>query len=82
MQALAQITGLFIIKKDSSDFELTRKGASYLSSLPLKCITQEFPKKTGHTSNTDSDHVLLPRNYTPFFMAVLTGIRLYMAIGC
>lgn len=58
---------LFRIKKDSSGYELTIKGASHLASLPLKCITQEFPNKTSHTSIKDSDHVLLPQQLHPAF---------------
>jgi hypothetical protein len=65
--AHAQVSDLFKIKKDSSGFDLTLKGASHLASLPLKCITQEFPNKTNHTSNTDSDHVLLPKQLHPAF---------------
>ena len=67
LQANAQVTDLFKIRKDSSGFELTIKGASHLASLPLKCITQEFPNKTNHTSNTDSDHVLMPKQLHPTF---------------
>ena len=67
LQSKAQVNNLFTIKKDSSGFELTMKGASHLASLPLKCITQEFPNKTNHTSNTDSDHVLLPKQLHPTF---------------
>src|SRR5688572_13866621 len=63
----AQVSGLFIIKKDSTGFELTQAGASHLATLPLKCIDQEFPNKTSHTSNSDSDHVLLPRQLHPTF---------------
>nr|WP_287424151.1 DUF2891 family protein [Candidatus Brachybacter algidus] len=55
------------MKKDSTGFELTIKGASHLASLPLKCITQEFPNKTNHTSNSDSDHVLMPKQLHPAF---------------
>jgi hypothetical protein len=62
-----QSTAMFILKKDSSGFELTRAGASHLASLPLKCIEQEFPNKTNHTSNTGSDHVLLPKQLHPAF---------------
>ena len=65
LQAKAQVNDLFVMKKDSSGFELTVKGASHLASLPLKCITQEFPNKTNHTSNNDSDHVLLPKQLHP-----------------
>jgi hypothetical protein len=63
----AQVSTMFVIKKDSSGFELTLAGASHLASLPLKCIGQEFPNKTNHTSNSDSDHVLLPRQLHPAF---------------
>lgn len=58
---------LFKIKPDSSGFMLTVKGASQLASLPLKCILQQFPNKTNHTSNNDSDHVLLPVQLHPAF---------------
>jgi Protein of unknown function (DUF2891) len=67
LQSKAQINDLFVVKKDSSGFDLTMKGASHLASLPLKCILQEFPNKTSHTSNTDSDHVLLPKQLHPTF---------------
>lgn len=67
LQSKAQVNDFFVIKKDSSGFELTLKGALHLASLPLKCILQEFPNKTSHTSNTDSDHVLLPKQLHPSF---------------
>jgi Protein of unknown function (DUF2891) len=67
VQATAQVNDLFEVKKDGTGFSLTVKGASHLASLPLKCITQEFPNKTNHTSNTDSDHVLLPKQLHPTF---------------
>lgn len=65
--ANSQETELFRMKKDSSGFELTLKGASHLANLPLKCIGKEFPNKTNHTSNKDSDHVLLPKQLHPAF---------------
>lgn len=65
--AFAQVNDMFLVKKDSSGFELTIKGASHLASLPLRCIGQEFPNKTNHTSNADSDHVLLPHQLHPAF---------------
>src|SRR6185436_14169776 len=65
--AHAQISKMFTIKKDSSGFELTMAGASHLASLPLKCILQQWPNKTSHTSNSDSDHVLLPKQIHPAF---------------
>ncbi len=67
LNAKAQVNDFFKIRKDSSGFELTIMGASHLASLPLKCISQEFPNKTSHTSNTDSDHVLLPKQLHPAF---------------
>lgn len=65
--ANAQINELFTLKKDSTGFQLTLKGASHLASLPLKCLLQQFPNKTNHTSNSDSDHVLLPKQLHPTF---------------
>ncbi len=65
--AKAQVKDLFSIQKDSTAFVLTIKGASHLASLPLKCIAQEFPNKTSHTSNTDSDHLLMPKQLHPAF---------------
>lgn len=65
LQSGAQEDQLFHAGKDG--FELTMKGASHLASLPLKCIGQEFPNKTNHTSNKDSDHVLLPKQLHPAF---------------
>lgn len=67
LQSKAQVNNLFVVKKDSTGFDLTVKGASHLASLPLKCILQEFPNKTSHTSNSDSDHVLLPKQLHPAF---------------
>jgi len=58
---------LFKIKVDSTGFELTIKGASFLASLPLKCIHQEYPNKTGHVSKSDSDQALSPQQLHPAF---------------
>lgn len=67
VHAEAQVNELYIPNKDGSGFELTVKGASHLASLPLRCIGQEFPNKTNHTSNSDTDHVLLPHQLHPAF---------------
>jgi hypothetical protein len=48
------------------DFHLTEKGASYLSSLPLKCMEKEFPYKTGITF-LDSSLITPPKQYHPAF---------------
>ncbi len=63
----AQAPAYFTISKDSTAFHLTQQGASALAALPLKCIDQEYPNKTGHTSASDSDHVLTPRQLHPAF---------------
>jgi len=63
----AQINELYVPKKDGSSFELTLKGASHLASLPLRCIGQEFPNKTNHTSASDSDQLLTPKQLHPVF---------------
>lgn len=57
----------FTVNADSSVIRLTEKGASLLAALPLKCIEQEYPNKTSHTSASDSDHVLTPRQLHPSF---------------
>ena len=64
----AQNTDLYKITKDSSGFELTQKGASMLASLPLKCIVQQYPNKTGHAVQSDSDQITsAPRQLHPVF---------------
>lgn len=63
----AQETSFFTISKDSTKFTLTARGASHLASLPLKCILQEYPNKTGHTSVSDSDHLMTPKQQHPAF---------------
>lgn len=67
ISATAQVNDLFHVKADSTGFELTMKGASFLASLPLKCINQEYPNKTGHVSKSDSDQVLSPKQLHPAF---------------
>ena len=63
----AQDKSFFTVTKDSSAIELTIAGAGYLASLPLKCILQQFPNKTSHTSNNEKDHALLPQQLHPTF---------------
>jgi hypothetical protein len=65
--AIAQPKQFFSVAKDSSSFALTAEGASHLASLPLKCMQQEYPNKTNHTSAGDSDHVLTPQQQHPAF---------------
>lgn len=66
-EAISQHPSFFRIKKDSLGFELTLAGASHLASLPLKCIRQEWPNKTSHTSATEIDHKTLPSEHHPAF---------------
>ena len=65
--ASAQEKKYFTISADSTEFKLTLEGASHLASLPLKCLQQEYPNKTGHTSLSDSDQVLTPKQLHPVF---------------
>lgn len=67
LHATAQVNDFFHVKTDSSGFELTLKGASFLASLPLKCINQEYPNKTGHVARGDSDQALTPKQLHPAF---------------
>lgn len=63
----AQLSSTFTINPDSTAFTLTQKGASMLVALPLKCIDREYPNKTNHTSQSDSDHILTPQKLHPAF---------------
>lgn len=65
--ATSQQQPLYTLKADSTGYQLTKAGATQLALLPLKCIEQEFPNKTNHTSYKDSDHVLLPKQLHPAF---------------
>lgn len=65
--SFAQKPALFTVSNDSTTFTLTLAGAEHLSELPLKCIGQQFPNKTSHTSNSAADHVLLPQELHPAF---------------
>lgn len=58
---------LYTISKDSTQIQLTLQGATHLASLPLKCLAQEYPNKTNHTSAGDSDQLLTPRQLHPGF---------------
>jgi len=53
-------------KKENNRYVLTIEGASHLASLPLKCIRQEFPYKTGVVF-TDTSLITMPKNYHPVF---------------
>jgi hypothetical protein len=47
--------------------ELTLEGASHLAELPMKCLHQEYPNKTGHSAESAADAVLTPRQLHPAF---------------
>lgn len=53
-------------KNENGKYSLTVKGASHLAGLPLKCIQQEFPYKTGVVF-TNTDLIQKPKNYHPAF---------------
>jgi hypothetical protein len=63
----AQQPTFYYANADSTRFSLTPEGAAHLASLPLKCINQEYPNKTGHTARSDSDQVLTPKQLHPVF---------------
>jgi hypothetical protein len=45
----------------------SKEVAAKLASLPLHCINNEWPNKTSHTSDSATDHVLLPHELHPVF---------------
>jgi hypothetical protein len=49
----------------------SQETAEKLASLPLHCITQEFPNKTGHSSDGPDDHKMLPSELHPSFYGCL-----------
>lgn len=65
--ASTQPKQFFTVGTDSLQFSLTPEGASHLASLPLKCLQQEYPNKTNHTSASDSDHLMTPKQQHPAF---------------
>lgn len=67
VNAYTQPKQFFTVNKDSTVFSLTTEGALHLASLPLKCLQQEYPNKTNHTSMGDSDHLMTPRQQHPAF---------------
>jgi hypothetical protein len=64
--ALAQDTTLLSPGRNGA-LQLTPAGAAQLAALPLKCLQQEYPNKTGHISGSDTDHVLTPHVLHPAF---------------
>ncbi|SMO52180.1 DUF2891 domain-containing protein [Solitalea koreensis] len=55
-----------LYKKENGIFKLTEAGASHFAALPLKCMQQEYPYKTGIVF-FDSSLVTAPKNYHPAF---------------
>ncbi|UKJ08981.1 DUF2891 domain-containing protein [Solitalea lacus] len=49
----------------------SKEVASKLAAMPLHCIKTEWPNKTSHTSDTITDHVLLPHQIHPSFYGCL-----------
>jgi len=65
---LFNITTLYAQQtSDTFGFIFTKEIAAGLAALPLHCIVREFPNKTGHTSDSSTDHVLLPHEIHPSF---------------
>jgi hypothetical protein len=53
-------------KQENNRYVLTVEGASHLAGLPMKCIRQSFPYKTGVVF-ADSSLVTQPKKYHPIF---------------
>ncbi len=51
--------------------KLTDELINKLAAMPLKCIAQQWPNKTGHTSDSSTDHILLPEQLHPVFYGCL-----------
>lgn len=55
-----------LYKEQHGKYILTAEGASHLAQLPLKCMQQEFPYKTGITFS-DTTLITKPKAYHPAF---------------
>ena len=64
----AQVKDFITINSDSSVITLTVEGAAHLAAMPLKCLQQEYPNKTGHTAVSDIDQLLTPKQLHPVFI--------------
>ena len=53
-------------KTENEKFVLTQAGASHFSQLPLRCMQQEFPYKTGIVFS-DTSLITKPKVYHPAF---------------
>lgn len=66
MQLRAQQPAPALYTEKSGVLSLTKEGASHFASLPLKCMQQPFPYKTGIVFS-DSSLVTAPKGYHPAF---------------
>lgn len=57
---------LIKVEKKATNLSLTIEQAERLSSLPLKCLQQEYPNKLGQVLNNDNE-VKSPKNLHPAF---------------
>lgn len=57
----------FTATNPDGSIRLTGDGAAHLAQLPLRCLHQEYPNKTGHTIEAAGDAVLTPRQLHPAF---------------
>jgi hypothetical protein len=57
----------FLLATPAAAQMLTPEIASRLAELPLHCIQQEYPNKTAHTIESESDARLTPRQLHPSF---------------
>nr|WP_308463779.1 DUF2891 domain-containing protein [Chitinophaga nivalis] len=64
--AQAQTTPQLYTKSQHGQLQLTPAGADHLAGLPLKCMEQEYPYKTGVVFS-DASLVTAPKNYHPAF---------------
>jgi hypothetical protein len=62
---------IWLICINSEAQQLTESTAYRLSQMPLNCISQEWPNKTSHMSDAETDHRLLPSELHPTFFGCL-----------
>jgi len=71
MNKFAVLSALFCLVSAAQAQQLSQADAQKLARLPLHCIFNEYPNKTGHTIDGETDARLLPHELHPAFFGCL-----------
>ena len=71
MNKFAVLSALFCLVSAAQAQQLSQADEQKLARLPLHCIFNEYPNKTGHTIDGETDARLLPHELHPAFFGCL-----------